>query len=73
MPMPCVRRLAVCPIILFILFLFFPAGCGKKGALIAPEDVLSKERSQPQGNEPSAPGPQPGSQERSQENSNDSR
>ena len=62
---PWVRGMAVYPIILFILFLFFSAGCGRKGALIAPEDVPSKERSQPQGNEPSAPGPQQGSQEES--------
>jgi predicted small lipoprotein YifL len=53
------------PMILFILVLFFSAGCGRKGALIAPEDVHSKERPQPQSNEPSAPGPQQGSQEES--------
>jgi predicted small lipoprotein YifL len=51
--------------IFFILILFFSAGCGRKGSLIAPEDVHSKERSQPQGNESSAPGPQQGSQEES--------
>lgn len=56
-----VRRITGYPIILLILILFFSAGCGRKGALIAPEDVHSKERPQPQGNEPSAPGPQQGS------------
>jgi len=53
------------PIIFVILILFFYAGCGRRGDLIAPEDVHSKERSQPQSDNPSAPGPQQGSQEKS--------
>lgn len=65
MGMPWVRSRAAYLMILFTLILFFSAGCGRKGPLIAPEDVHSKERSQPQGNEPSAPGPQQGSQEES--------
>jgi len=58
------RSRAGYPILLFILILFFSAGCGRKGDPIAPEDVHSKERSQPKSNEPSAPGPEQGSQEK---------
>jgi len=60
MRMQWVRGRVGVPMILFILVLFFSAGCGKRGDLIAPEDAHPKERPQPQGNEPSAPGPQQG-------------
>lgn len=48
-------RIVILPLLIFVLFL--AAGCGRKGDPIAPEDIPSKERPQPQRNESTDPGP----------------
>jgi len=54
-----IGRFAILPLLIFVLFL--AAGCGRKGDPIAPEDIPSKERPQPQGNESTDPAPPQGS------------